>query len=155
MTIENTNLYRQELIQKYRAKIEPIFRYIPWLTQKQGAKTSYLYQGEDVPVNSVPVPVYDPTLLSFVKDMQATGLMQRNYVYVFSRCKLRSRQDELRYIAEADLTDIEDIFDIMAKYVLGGMTKGRLWSEGVENGVFLQALLKMKEVLEVWDKPLA
>ena len=44
---------------------------------------------------------------------------------------------------------------IMAKYVLGGMTKGKLWSEAVENGVFLQALLKIKELLEVWDKPLA
>lgn len=155
MSIENANLYRQELIQKYRTVIEPIFRYIPWLTQKQGAKTSYLYQGEDVPVNSVPVPVYDGTLLSFVKDMQATGLMRRNYVYVFSRCNIRSQKDELNYIAEAKLTDIEDIFDIMAKYILGGMTKGRLWSEGVESGVFLQALLKMKEILEVWDKPLA
>jgi len=155
MSIENANLYRQELIQKYRTVIEPVFRYIPWLTKKQGTQTSYLYQGDDVPVNSVPVPVYDGTLLSFVKDMQATGLMRRNYVYVFSRCNIHSQQDELNYIAGAKLADIEDIFDIMAKYVLGGMTKGRLWSEGVESGVFLQALLKMKEILEVWDKPLA
>ena len=155
MAIENDNLFRQELIRKYRAIFDPIFRYIPWLTQKQGARTSYLYQGDDVPLCSVPVPVYDGTLLGFVKDMQTTGLMSRNYVYVYSRCRIRSAQDELAYIANAELKDIEDIFGIMAKYVLGGMTKGKLWSEAVENGVFLQALLKIKELLEVWDKPLA
>lgn len=155
MAIENENLFRQELIRKYRAVFDPIFRYIPWLTQKQGARTSYLYQGDDVPLRSVPVPVYDGTLLGFVKDMQATGLMSRNYVYVYSRCGIRTQQDELDYIAKAELKDIEDILGIMAKYVLGGMTKGKLWSEAVENGVFLQALLKIKELLEVWDKPLA
>ena len=58
MAIENENLFRQELIRKYRTVFEPIFRYIPWLTQKQGARTSYLYQGDDVPLRSVPVPVY-------------------------------------------------------------------------------------------------
>lgn len=155
MAIETENLFRQELIQKYRAVLDPVFRYIPWLTQKQGTKTSYLYQGDDVPIQSVPVPVYDGTLLGFVKDMQATGLMSRNYVYTFSRCGIRTSQDELNYIAGAELKNIEEILDIMAKYVLGGMTKGRLWSQAVENGVFLLALLKMKELLDVWDKPLA
>ncbi|MBQ9929045.1 MAG: hypothetical protein IJO65_13880 [Lachnospiraceae bacterium] len=153
--MENENLYRQELIQKYRTIFEPIFRYIPWFIQKQGGKTSSLYQGADMPVGSVPIPVYDSTLLGFVKDMQATGLMTRNYVYVYSRCAIRTQKDELRVIADAELKDIEDIFGIMAKYVLGGMTKGHLWSLAVENGVFLAALQKIKELLEVWDKPLA
>ena len=40
-------------------------------------------------------------------------------------------------------------------YVLGGMTKGMLWSEAVENGTFLKCLQKLKEVLNVWDAPLA
>ena len=43
----------------------------------------------------------------------------------------------------------------MAKYVLGGMTKGMLWGVAVEEGVFLAVLLKMKEIMEFWDKPLA
>jgi len=35
------------------------------------------------------------------------------------------------------------------------MTKGMLWSEAVENGTFLKCLQKLKEVLNVWDAPLA
>ena len=54
-----------------------------------------------------------------------------------------------------EFKDIELIYAIMAKYVLGGMTKGMLWSEAVENGTFLKCLQKLKEVLNVWDAPLA
>lgn len=155
MGLESENLFRKELIQKYRVKFEPLFRYIPWLEQKKGAKTSGIYQGDGMPEKSVPVPVYDGTLLSFVKEMQATGLMDRNYVYVISRNNLRSAKDELCRIESAQLKDIEDIAGILAKYILGGMTKGKLWSEGVENGVYLAALLKIKDLLDVWDEPLA
>lgn len=155
MKAENENLFRQELIGKYRSMFEPLFRYIPWLEQKLGMKTAHLYQGDDMPAHSVPVPVYDATLLSFVKDMQRTGLMDRNYVYVYSTREIRTTADELRLIREAQLRDMEDITGIMAKYVLGGMTKGKLWSQAVENGVFYHALLKIKELLDVWDQPLA
>lgn len=155
MDVRSDNLFRQEVIEKYRKIFENIFRYIPWLTQKQGEKTSQIYRGDDMPVESIPITVYDGTLLSFVKDMQATGLMDRNYVYVFSRNGLRTMADELKLIEKTELPNIEDIFGIMAKYVLGGMTKGSLWSQAVESGVFLQALLKIKELLEVWDGPLA
>lgn len=155
MAIESENLFRQEVIGKYRGIFENIFSYIPWLTQKQGTTTSHIYQGSDLPVNSVPIAVYDPTLLRFVKDMQATGLMDRNYVYVYSRNGIHTTEDELNWIANAEFSNIEDIFGIMAKYVLGGMTKGKLWTQAVKNGVFLNALLKIKELLEVRDGPLA
>ncbi len=155
MAIENENLYRQERIRKYCEIFEPLFRYIPWLTEKQGTNTSYQYQDAQLSENTMPIKVYDSTLLGFVKDMQATQLMNRNYIYVFSRCQLRSVQDELRWIGRAELQNIEDIFDIMAKYVLGGMTKGSLWTQAVEDGIFLKSLLKIKELLCVWDGPLA
>lgn len=125
MEIENT--YRQELIQKYRQAVGNIFRYLPWLEEKSGNNMVRHYQGNNVPKKSIPIPVYDSTLLGFVKDMNATGLMDRNYVYTFSRNRIRSEQDELRIISKAELKNIEVIFDIMAKYVLGGMTKGGLW----------------------------
>ena len=154
MTVENENLFRQEQIQKYRTKLDRIFRYIPWLTEKQGSKLSHLYQGENMS-HSVSIPVYDGTLLAFVREMQSTGMMDRNYVYVYSRNRIRTPEDELRLIERAELQDIEDILAVMAKYVLGGMTKGNLWTQAVENGVFLQALTKIKELLEIWDRPLA
>lgn len=155
MEIESENLYRQEMMEKYRVVFEKLFRYIPWLSEKMGQGTSHLYDEQGIGRSSIPITVYDSTLLSFVKEMQATGLMDRNYVYVFSRNFIRTAEDELNWIKKAELKNIEDIFAIMAKYVLGGMTKGNLWTEAVRNGVFLNGLLKIKELLEVYDGPLA
>lgn len=155
MASESENLFRQQTIQKYRMAFDKLFRYIPWLVQNQGKKTSHFYEGDNVPKKSIPIAVYDSTLLAFVKEMQATGLMDRNYVYILSRNGLRTEQDELDWIEKAELRNIEDVFGIMAKYVLGGMTKGYLWTQAVENGIFLQALCKIKKLLEIWDKPLA
>lgn len=153
--MESENIYRQELVKKYRAIMGNLFRYIPWLEEKSGVKMVQNYQGDNMPGNSVPIPVYDSTLLGFVKEMQGTGLMNRNYVYTFSRYGIRTEQDERDQIQRVELKEIEVVIDIMAKYVLGGMTKGILWSRAVENGIFLLGLKKMKELLEVWDEPLA
>ncbi len=153
--MENENIYRQELISRYRRSVEGLFRYLPWLEEKSGEKMMHTYQGDNMPQRSVAIPVYDGTLLGFVKEMNATGLMDRNYVYVFSRYGIHTEQDELRVIDHTELKEIEVIFGIMAKYVLGGMTKGILWSKAIENGVFYHGLKRIKELLDVWDQPLA
>lgn len=143
------NVYRQEMITKYRQTMGNLFRYIPWLEDKSSTRTVQTYSGDNSPSNSVPIPVYDSTLLAFVKEMQKTGLMNRNYVYVYSRYRIKNVGDELRVIEKIEFKDIEVIFAIMSKYVLGGMTKGILWSQAVENDVFLHALRRIKELLEV------
>ncbi len=153
--MENENVYRQEMMNKYRLAMGDMFRYIPWLEEKSGKKLVQNYNGDNIPMHSVPIPVYDSTLLGFVKDMQRTELLDRNYVYIFSRYSIRTEADELRTIEETEFKDIEAIFGIMAKYVLGGMTRGILWSRGMENGVFLSGLKKIKELLDIWDEPLA
>lgn len=153
--MENENIYRQELMNRYRLSMEGLFRYLPWLEEKSGEKMVHTYQGDNMPQRSVAIPVYDGTLLSFVKEMNATGLMDRNYVYVFSRYGIHTEQDELRMIERTELKEIEVIFGIMAKYVLGGMTRGILWSKAIENGVFYHGLKRIKELLDVWDEPLA
>ncbi len=153
--MEKENLYRKELIDKYRRIMGNMFRYLPWLEERSGEKMVRNYQGSDMPQRSITIPVYDSTLLNFVKEMNATGLMDRNYVYIFSRNKIHTEQDELRMIDKSELKDIENILGIMAKYVLGGMTKGVLWSRAVENGVFYHGLKRIKELLEMWNEPLA
>lgn len=153
--MEAENTYRQEVINKYRQSIGNMFRNLPWLKEKSGNNMVRHYQGADMPKKSIVIPVYDGTLLSFVKEMNATGLMNRNYVYTFSRNRIRTEQDELRVIDRAELRNIDIIFDVMAKYVLGGMTKAAFWPRGVENGVFYHGLKRLKEILEVWDNPLA
>ena len=64
MTEEKENLYRQEKIQKYTAIFKNLFRYIPWLKEKQGQSTSHIYENEELNRSSMPVRVYDSTLLS-------------------------------------------------------------------------------------------
>lgn len=155
MSLESENLYRLKTIQKYREIFKDMFRYIPWFEQKLGKNTSHFYNGEEAHSLAMPIAVYDSTLLAFIKEMQTTGVINRNYVYVFSRNAIHSAADELNFIENAELKNIEDIFGIMAKYILGGMTKGKLWTQAVENGVFYHGLLKIKNLLEIYDGPLA
>ena len=152
--MENEKEYLEELMKKYRDISQSLLRYIPYFEQKKGQKNYQIYQGEQN-TNSVAIPVYESTLISFVKEVQRTGIVDRNYVYALSRNGIRTHEDEMRALDRVEFKDIELIYAIMAKYVLGGMTKGMLWSEAVENGTFLKCLQKLKEVLNVWDAPLA
>ena len=67
---------------------------------------------------------------------------------------MRTLQDELRMIDRASIMDMDILKGILSKYVLGGMTKARLWSEAVYNSIFLKVIRKMKDNLEFWDKPM-
>ncbi len=152
--MDKDNEYRKQKIEEYRVYIEPFFRFIPWLKDKMGKNQVKSYDGSDIS-RSVAIPVYDSTLLNFVKGMQATGLMDRNYPYIYSNHNIRTTEDELYHIEHATLRDMDVILGILAKYVLGGMTKGLLWTDAVEKGIFYYALVKMKGILEVWDQPRA
>jgi hypothetical protein len=39
--------------------------------------------------------------------------------------------------------------DILSKYVIKGDVKGLIWSEGVQNGVYLAVLYKLKELMKL------
>ena len=80
-----------------------LLRYVAWLQKVSGHETSDIYKGEGIEATSMPVPVYDSTLLSFVKEAKSTRFMNRNYVYTFSRYNLRKTQDELNLIADCTL----------------------------------------------------
>ncbi len=47
---------------------------------------------------------------------------------------------------------MSDLWKIFSKYILKGMTKAGLWSEAVESGIFLELLLKMKDIIAFWGK---
>ena len=57
--METENIYRQELISKYRQSLGQIFRYLPWLKEKSGNDMTKHYQGADMPKKSIVIPVYD------------------------------------------------------------------------------------------------
>lgn len=146
------NLSRREIVEKYTRLIEPFFVYIPWLEKVSGNRASSLYSNEGIGEHSMAFPVYDSTLLSFVKQLSQSELMNRNYAYHYSWKRMRSVKDELRVIDQVTLYEVDVLEAILSRYALGGMTKGVLWSQAIEYGIFLKILLKFKEVLDYWEK---
>ena len=146
------NLSREEIIEKYTKLVEPFFFYISWLEKVSGSRVNSMYGGQGIGENSIAFPVYDSTLLSFVNQLSGSELMNYNYAYVYSRNRLKTPQDELRIIEKSTLYDIDILEGILSRYTLGGMTKGNLWNQAVQEGIYLQIFLRMKVVLDYWDK---
>ncbi|MCI8543492.1 MAG: hypothetical protein HFH95_09280 [Lachnospiraceae bacterium] len=144
--------YRQQMIGEYRAAAEPLFKYLPWMEKSAGRAVSRNYQGNGLSRNSISFPVYDATLMNFVKEAAVSTLMNRNYVYVYTRNRIRSHADEKKLIAGAELKDWEILCGILSKYVLEGRTKATLWGEAVQEDIFLLVLRKMQEIIRYWDK---
>lgn len=145
--------YRQQVVNEYRADVERLACYLSWLESKNGMRVQQSYSGSGIGEHSIAFPVYDGTLMNFIKEAQRTKLVDRNYRYIYSRNRIRVLEDELRAIKRADIREMDVLKGILSKYVLEGMTKGRRWSEAVENGIFLQVIKKMKENLDFWDHP--
>ncbi|MFG6337260.1 MAG: hypothetical protein K1W31_02105 [Lachnospiraceae bacterium] len=145
--------YRQQVVNEYRADVEKLARYLPWLESKNGMKVQQSYSGSGIEQHSIAFPVYDGTLMNFVKEAQRTKLMDRNYRYIYSRNRIRVLEDELQAIKRSDIREMDVLKGILSRYVMEGMRKGRRWSEAVENGIFLKVIKKMKENLDFWDHP--
>lgn len=144
-------LSNEEIVDYYKKDAVKLFRYLSWLESKSGQSTCSIYGGEGIATNSVPFPVYDGTLLNFVREAEKTCFMDRNHVYVYSRNGLKTSKDELRLIQNATIRDMDKMAGILSHYIMGGRTKASRWSEGVSNGVYVALLAKMKELIEFWD----
>ena len=112
----------------YRADVEKLSAYLPWLESKSGENVSNTYTGNGIAETSVPFPVYESTLMSFVKEAEKTGLMDTNYPYVYAELFIKTHEDEFKAIERADIKSGAILCAILSKYVLGGMTKGTLWT---------------------------
>lgn len=139
-------------VEKYREDIEALVKYLPWLESKNKKNLSSSYTPRDAGENALKVPVYDSTLLSFIKTVQKTQFIDRNYVYIYKRKRLKTAADELRMIKGTQMMEIENLGAVLSKYVIQGMTKSVMWNEGVSNGVFYAVVSKMKELLEFWAR---
>ena len=146
--------YRQQVVNTYKPDVEKLIRYLPWLEEKADSDVAETFEGSGIKGHSIPFPVYDSTLMSFIKAVQRTGLLDRNYPYIYSQYGIRTVKDELNAISRADIKEMNVLKGILSKYVLGGMTKARLWTEAVANRIFLNVIRKMKENIEFWDKPM-
>lgn len=142
-----------ELVQKYKADVEKLAKYLPWLREKTGRDVArrYKVQGEG---QTLPFPVYDTMLLNFIKELDKTVFIDKNYRYVYSRYGIRNWEDELDWIKEADIMSMDILSGILSRYAIGGRTKACLWTQGVEYQIFLEAVEKAKAIIEYWDLPI-
>lgn len=152
--LDSLRLSREEIIICYKEDVLRLLKYMPWLEKSSGGATSGIYAGDGIDKSSMTVPVYDSTLLSFIKEIKATDFINRNYVYTFSKYRMKTASDELRVIDACSLQEVTVLGDILSKYVLRGDVKGAVWSEGVQNGIYLAVLRKLKELMEIRE-PLA
>lgn len=152
--MEQNAEYRQQLVREYKEAVVPLLRYLPWLRENAGKLGSTDYQGGGLSEHSIHFPVYDSTLMNFVKEASKSTLMDRNYSYVYTRNRIQNHDDERRRIASADIKDWNILRGILSKYVLGGRTKAVLWSQAVQERIFLLVLDQMRKIIEFWDKPL-
>lgn len=145
----------QEVITKYKGDVEKLIKYLPWLLQndKKNLKNN-INPDENGSELSMKVPVYDSTLLAFIKTARTTSFINRNYVYTYSTYRIKTAADELKFIERAQIMDMQKLGDILSKYVIKGMTKGSVWSEGMEAGVYCALVSKMKELIEFWTVPM-
>lgn len=152
--MDQNSEYRQQLLEEYKLMTAPFWRYLPWLEKNAGQSGSTYYQGPESTENSLKFPVYDSTLMGFVKEMTRSGLMDKNYSYVYTRNRIKTHEDERKMIREADLRDWDILRGILSKYVLGGRTKGYLWSQGLQENIYYLVLKQMQKIIEYWDRPL-
>ena len=153
MSFENDNIINEnsveDIVNRFRPEVNKLLPYVRWL--KENAKTEVAQSYSNSDLKSMPFPVYDSNLLAFVKAAQTTNLLDRNYVYVYTRNHLNNAKDELLFIKDAQIMDMDDLAGILSKYILSGMTKGSVWAEGVYNGVLYQVVNKMDELLNYWS----
>lgn len=137
----------------YGESIRKLSRYIPWLMSKSGRDVAQPYSGEYGEV-SFTFPVYDSTLLSFVKEAKETNLIDRNYPYAYTRWGIVTKEAEERAIEGATLKEVDFLKGVLSKYVLEGMTRSAVWTEAIDRHIFLNVLCKLKEITEFYNGPL-
>lgn len=152
--MEQTLDYRQQLLQEYKDAVMPLLNYLPWMEEHAGKGASSAYQGDNLSEYSMSFPVYDATLLQFIREAANSSLMDVNYKYVYTRNRIHNHGDERRIIAKTGWRDWDTLRGILSYYVLGGRTRSTLWSQAMEEQIFYLVLKQMRSIIEYWDKPL-
>lgn len=141
---EQFNL-REQIVTEYGEDLEKLEKYLPWLEKKSATDEQKYYKGdEDFTV--IPVPVYDSTLLAFIKEAKNTKFMDRNYQYAYRRYHLQTPEDEIKAMERAKITDIKLFCGILSKYVMRGQTRSVVWTEGLVNNVYAVWIRRLNKI---------
>lgn len=144
MTRQESN-QKEQIIEEYKDDLMRLLRYLPFLEQKGGKDVQEFYEG-DGEHTVIPVPVYDSTLLAFVKEAKDTKFMNRNYPYAYRKWRMSDADAERKAMESATLLDIDLFRGILSKYVLEGQRKSVMWTAAVEERIFVTALSRMKKL---------
>ena len=145
MNRQEANL-KEQIIEEYEGDLIKLLRYLPFLEKKSGKDVQDYYEG-DGENKVIPVPVYDSTLLSFVKEARGTKFMNRNYPYVYRKWKMPDANAERIAMESATLRDIDLFRGILSRYVLEGQRRSVMWTAAVEEKIFVTALTKLRALM--------
>lgn len=145
---------REQIVNEYRADLERLLRFYPFLEKKSGKDVQNFYEG-DGSFKVIPVPVYDSTLLAFVKEAKTTKFMNKFYPYTYTKHRMPTPADERAMINKCVLRDIDIIRGILSKYILEGQRKSYMWTQGVEERIYVTALEKMRALFAEYDSQMA
>ena len=148
--MESENAVAAEFIKTYGSDVRQLSVYIPYFTGKRGSDVSHAYDGKQGE-SKLKFPVFDSTLLDFVKKASQTKLMDRNYPYAYSRHRIRTHDDERKFIERATVRDVNVLRGFISRYVLEGMHNGSRWSEGVQEEIFLRVLSKLRDMMDFYQ----
>ncbi|MBO6148464.1 MAG: hypothetical protein J6O55_03905 [Lachnospiraceae bacterium] len=150
--MESENTVAAEMMRKYGKDILDLCAYIPYFSEKGKKDVEQPYDGK-YGESKLQFRVFDSTLLSFVKRAQNSALMDKNYLYVYSRNRIKTHADERKFIERATIRDVDALRGIISRYVLEGQRKAVRWGEGVEEKIYLNVLLKLKGFIDFYKKP--
>jgi len=143
--------YLQALMQDYKMKIKPLTAYLNWLQQATEKACVSNYTENGLGKSSITFPVYSADFMNFIKACNVSGLMDRNYPYIYSRRGIKNHDEERRVIIGATWKEWDVLCGILSKYVLGGRTRSTLWTEGISEQIFYLTVSKMQEITDFWD----
>lgn len=152
--VERDTEYIHQQVEEYKKAVMPLIRYLPWLERNTGKAVGSNYDSQELGEHSITFPVYDGTLMNFIREAKRTSLMDRNYQYVYSRNHIRTHKEERKMIEKATWREWNILCGILSRYVLGGQVKATLWNEAVQESIFYLVLKQMKDIIEFWDKPI-
>lgn len=148
LDMEQNKLSTKDAAAFYREEVLILMEYIPWFEAQKDKYEQTYYTDSEQGSGAMAVPTYDNMLLRFVKEARLLKLMNPNYVYLYRKYRIRDYKDEWKLIDAARIDQMDLLCGILSRYVLKGMTKGLVWTEGVQHEIFLRIIVKMKELIE-------
>ncbi len=138
--------YSELLTQYYADDINRLSKYISYFENKSGNDVASDYDGKQGD-SKLKFPVFDSTLLRFTDEASKTKLMDPNYMYKYRSAHISTIQQESDAIIHSKPQDLDLLKAILSRYVLEGRYKGTRWKEGAERKVFLNVIVRLRDMM--------